>query len=149
MGGCVKRIILVISLLACGSLGLVMAQEATSSPPETIQIDTSSPAAQAYLAHETAIINQDYEKAWEMECASLRENRWKNNFEAFKTFYLDHLEKKVEPYENERFLTIHKIETISAKEVWLKVATGQTFVIVYENGRWCFGGLIDDIILWE
>ncbi len=116
--------------------------EKPATPPSVAAIVASSSAAQIYLAHETAIVNQDFQKAWDMSCASLQEARWKNDFEAFKKFYL---EKEVKPNENERFLAIQNIKDISAKEVHIDVATGQTFVIVNDNGKWCFAGLLDDI----
>lgn len=148
------KTILVISVLTCGSLGLVLAQEAVPAGAQTAKttaaqaqkIDTSSPAAQTYLAHETAILNKDYTKAWNLECSSLRANRWKNSFEALEKFYS---ERKSAPEEKERFLSISAIKNISANEVHLSVGSGQTFVVVNENGKWCFAGLLDDIRSWK
>lgn len=144
-----RKMILVIGMLAYGSLCPVMAQETVPPAPETAQapapqtpqVDTSSPAVQVFLAHETAIINKDYKKAWDMECASLRRARWKNSFDAFKIFY----EMKNKTDSSDDFLKILAVNAVSDKEVHVQAGTGQFFVVVNENGKWCFAGNRDDL----
>lgn len=151
MNKSIVKIIFVVSILACGSLRLVMAQEEASSavekeatdlenaPIESFPEDTRG-AIEVYIAHATAEIEEDYQKSWDLCCPSYQQGAW-DSFEEYKEAKL----KRPGSYHKFRRI-VEEAKSISPTEVHLKVGSEQTFVMSKEDGRWCRKGNLADLL---
>ncbi len=103
------------------------------------QVDYSSPEIQAYLARENAFKNHDYATAWELTSESVRQNRWKVNFESFKENYSQNPDKLTNYYTN-----IRQVRIVNAEKVEIEIPTGEIFIMRQENGKWYWAGVLED-----
>lgn len=130
-----EKVILVMLVFLFGFVGCILAEKATSLNAE----DLSSPK-KAFVAVQTAIQNENYEKAWQISAESFKQ-KFGGNFEEFKKRLSDP-EMRISYFSSK----IQEVKLSTPKEAEIKILVSfvVTNYMVLEDGVWKFAGKAEE-----